>query len=180
MEPNLNTPISQPINQPIDQTPPAVPISQPKPSKSYLATAIIASILAVAGIGAGVYFFMDSNNKTNEISTLNSKITNLNAQIESKDTQIAELEAKVSSSNTNNEGTETTEKDGTATITLGDIITETETGKVFKIGECSADGGTSDPNTHFSLKCQVTTNNGDSLISYHGDDTTLRLTLPND
>lgn len=45
-----------------------------KKSKGLIATTIIAVILAIAGIAASVYFFMDNNNKTAEITNLKSKI----------------------------------------------------------------------------------------------------------
>lgn len=181
MEPNnLEQPIEPtPISEPTEPAPTTpednmpVSTSNPKNSKALLATAIITSVLALAGIGASIYFFMDSNNKSTEISNLNSKVTSLNTQIDEKDNKIEELETKISSLNVNNEEVNnpesgTTEKEGTATIVLGEAIAETETGTVFKIGECSADGP--------SVKCPITTTEGKALISYTSTDNVLRFT----
>ena len=79
MESNSNTPTTKPADQPKVTEPTA----QPKSNKPLLATAIITSILALAGIGASVYFFMDSNNKSTEISDLNAKIASLNSEVNS-------------------------------------------------------------------------------------------------
>ncbi len=54
-----------------------------KSNKPLIVTTAITSILALAGIATGVYFFIDSNNKTTEISNLNAKVATLNSQINS-------------------------------------------------------------------------------------------------
>ena len=43
---------------------------------------VVTSILALVGIAAGIYFFMDSNNKSSEISNLKAEIANLKAKID--------------------------------------------------------------------------------------------------
>lgn len=60
-----------------------------KSNKPLIVTTVITSILALAGIGAGIYFFMDSNNKSTEISDLNTKIATLNSQISSNQSTAA-------------------------------------------------------------------------------------------
>ena len=64
-----------------------------------IATAI-ASIVAVCGIGFGVYGIMQSSQKDSQISTLNSEITGLKQSVE-------ELENTITDMNTNNTTPET-------------------------------------------------------------------------
>lgn len=171
MEPNSNASTIEPADQPKVTEPTA----QPKSNKPLLVTTIITSLLALAGIGASIYFFMDSNNKSTEIS-------NIRANLDDKTATITKLEAEISNLNTiikeeNNDGSETTTDDAgsnelgkTAAIILGDIISENETRVTYKISECSADGP--------SVKCRIDTPSGESLISYLTTDGILRLTLP--
>lgn len=68
-----------------------------------IATAI-ASIVAVCGIGFGVYGIMQSSQKDSQISTLNSEITGLKQSVE-------ELENTITDMNTNNTTPETNDSD---------------------------------------------------------------------
>lgn len=137
---------------------------------------IACAVLGIAGIAFGVYGMIESNNKASEVSTLKTSI-------EDKTTTITELETKLSNLSTKSEATitpeseaaisstESTETAGTASIVLGEILDENETRTVFNIGSCTADGP--------SVKCSITTPNGEALISYVTTDYILRLTLPN-
>ena len=149
------------------------PIKSNKP-KALIATAIACAILAVAGITFGVYEMINANQKSQQISELK-------VYIEGKNTKITELETTISELNAGNKDAEAVEvveseaeenSDNTATIILGDIIDENETNTVFKIGQCTADGP--------SVKCPITTPNGEALISFLTTDHVLRLSLPND
>ena len=67
-------------------------------------TTVIASIVAVCGIGFGVYGVMQSSQKDNRISALNSEITGLKQSIE-------ELENTITDIKTNNTTPETNKSD---------------------------------------------------------------------
>ena len=71
-----------------------------KDGKEWKITTIIASIVAVCGIGFGVYGVMQISQKDNQISTLNSEITTLKQSVE-------ELEKTITGINTNNTAPET-------------------------------------------------------------------------
>ena len=60
------------------------PATNPKPKSSKLpwTCATLMTILALAGIGFGVYTFMDSNNKSDTISSLETKVKALNETID--------------------------------------------------------------------------------------------------
>jgi hypothetical protein len=76
------------------------PVSEPAPakkSKGLIALSVIAIVLAIAGAAFGVYYFMDSNNKSSEIDNLRTKITLLKTKTETEieleeDTSIATTE----------------------------------------------------------------------------------------
>lgn len=186
----------------ITTTPPtATPTTQPSTSQSkkpkgLIATVVILVILALAGIGTSIYFAIDSNNKSAQISTLESEVSAKEATIVKLETAVSNLETEAKSStekartaeptnapepttDTTAESTaETTASNEAPTIELISEITETDTTKVYKIGECTADSGAGTP-SHFSLKCHVTISGKDALISYHdGDNNILRLSLP--
>ena len=190
----------------ITTTPPTAPpatqssISQPKKPKGLIAAAIILAILALASIAFGIYELMDADQKSSQISSLENEISEKETKIAELEITISELEAKLSAAPetdestkptedtapttedatepTANQTTETTASNEAPTIELISEITETDTTKVYKIGECTADSGTS-ASSHFSLKCHVTISGKDALISYHdGDNNILRLSLP--
>lgn len=161
---------------PIQPQSPVV-LDNKKPTGLIIATAVCAT-LAVAGTAFGIYGLVDSGQKSQQVSDLKSDVA-------SKDAKITELEAEVLSLSTKNEGSvviesgntvsqpeqETNKNDGTAAILLGDKLAENGTRAVFKLGECTADGP--------SVKCPVTVNGEEALISYVTSDGILRLTLSN-
>lgn len=157
-----------------------------KPVGLMIATAVCA-VVAVGGIAFGIYGALESSRKSQRISDLEATIVN-------KDAKIAELEAEISGLSVDapapeapvaepeaEEPTEPTEpaepsvpskNDNEAIITLGDKLDSNDSRTVFKIGDCTADGP--------SVKCPVTVDGKEALISYNSNDSILRLTLPND
>ena len=155
--------------------------SKPSKPKALIATTVICAILAVAGIGFGVYGMLDANQKSQQTSDLKTDIANKNTTITELESTISDLKAKsekietveIAESATTPTNPEPTvrEEDNTIAVVLGDKLAENETRTVFKIGECTADGP--------SVKCPITTAKGDALISYNSNDSFLRFTLPN-
>ncbi len=87
----IPTPQEAPAPQPVPEPAPA------KKSKGLIALSVIAIVLAIAGAAFGVYYFMDSNNKSSEIDNLRTKITLLKTETETEieleeDTSIATTE----------------------------------------------------------------------------------------
>lgn len=163
-------------NQPSATTPLAPPNKSQK-QKGLIFGIVICAILAIAGIAFGVYEFLDSNQKSAQISDLKTDVADKTTKITELETTISNLDAEKESVNiaesgiiTDDSESETTIQDGTAAVILGDIIDENETRTVFSIGQCTADGP--------SVKCPITTPNGEALISYVSNDSILRLTLP--
>ena len=164
--------------------------SKPKNSKPLIATSIICAILAVAGIAFGIYSFIDSHNKSTQISSLKNDITEKTNEITKLQTDLSNLKNEALQEDVEpTESLQTTEdiaetisesttQSETNSIELLSEIADTETTKVYKIGECTADGGTG-ATPHFSLKCHVSISGKDALISYHDEDNNiLRLSLP--
>ncbi len=96
-----NEKLTPPIDTPTPQEAPAPqPVPEPAPakkSKGLIALSVIAIVLAIAGAAFGVYYFMDSNNKSSEIDNLRTKITLLKTETETEtkleeDTSIATTE----------------------------------------------------------------------------------------
>ena len=146
-------------------------------SKGMICAIIISVIFGLAGIAFGAYGMVQSNNKTSEISELKTNVNDKSAKIEELETTISNLntkeEATVQESAiiVSESETQTKQDNETASIILGDVIDENETRTVYKIGDCSADGP--------SVKCSISTNNGEALISVVTTDSILRLTIPN-
>ena len=159
------------------------PEKQQKP-KALVITTVVCAALAVAGIAFGIYALLDSNQKANQISALKNDITEKEATIAKLEDDFSILEAKTSTTTEIDDTTETeavteTDTNGeSAAIALISELDDTDSNKVYKIGECTADSGTA-ASAHFSLKCHVTIAGKDALISYHdGDNNILRLSLP--
>ena len=156
------------------------PVEKPAPQAckkpvGLIAVTVICAVLAVGGIGFGVYEFMNSNQK-------NQQISDLKVDIEKKDSKIAELENTVSSFQTITEVTtttpETTETEptttetaaGTAAVLLGNVLDDNGTRVAYKIGDCTADGP--------SVKCPVIVDGKEGLVSHNSNDSILRLVIP--
>ena len=90
------------MEQNTDVTTPIVPVvdNKQKSGNGLKITTAIACIVAVCGIGFGVYGMMQSSQKDSQISALNSEITGLKQSIE-------ELENTITDMNTNNTTPET-------------------------------------------------------------------------
>lgn len=153
------------------------PEKQQKP-KALIITTVVCAALAVAGIAFGIYMLLDSNQKANQISTLKNDITEKEATIAKLEDDFSILEAKTSTTTETDDTTETDTNGESSAIALVSELDDTDSNKVYKIGECTADSGTA-ASAHFSLKCHVTIAGKDALISYHdGDNNILRLSLP--
>ncbi len=152
--------------------PPAVPSSK-KPTGLIVATAIC-SVLAVAGIAFGVYEFMGSNQKDSKISSLQSEVKEKDAKIEELENTISLLDMPTEETIVINENTDTetpsNQSNDTATVSLGTKLDDNGTRVVFKIGDCTADGP--------SVKCPVTVDGKEGLVSYNSNDSILRLSIP--
>lgn len=96
----IPTPQEAPAPQPVPEPAPA------KKSKGLIALSVIAIVLAIAGAAFGVYYFMDSNNKSSEIDNLRTKITLLKTETETE-TEI-ELEEDTSIATTETSSNKTT------------------------------------------------------------------------
>jgi hypothetical protein len=165
------------IDTPVSNIPQAQPSEPSKKPTGLIAGMVLCLILAVAGIGFGVYSFMDSGKKDQQISELKTKVNN-------KDSEISELEEKVStlelktinstsvadSASTDTTSTTTETKGGTAAVTLGGVIEDNESRTVYKIGECTSDAP--------STKCPVEVNGKQGLISHLDTEGFLRLVIP--
>lgn len=135
-----------------------------KKGKGMAICMICLAILAVAGIGFGVWAFLDGNQQKTE---LNNQINSLNAQIQAKDAEIEELKAAMES-DADATGAFSTE-DGTVNAEVvegvfylkdqnGEIITQDNTVAVNEIVMC-ASGIEGESQT---FECQVTTADGNS------------------
>ncbi|MBO4812567.1 hypothetical protein J5491_00210 [Candidatus Saccharibacteria bacterium] len=173
--PEINDSVAQAAPRPL-----TVPSSK-KPTGLIVATAIC-SVLAVAGIAFGVYELMGSNQKDSKISSLESEVKEKDAKIEELENTISLLdmpteETIVINENTNNE-TPSDQSNDTAVISLGTKLDDNGTRVAFKIGDCTADGGTAASGSHLSVKCPVTVNGKEGLVSYNDNDNILRLSIP--
>lgn len=136
---------------------PAMSQSDKKPIGKFVIVAICFIIVTVS-IFFAIFEHLKLNKKIQQISEL--KI-----ELENKNSEIADLETKITSSET-----QIGENDATATIILNEVINESNTSTVYKIGECSADGP--------SVKCPINIDGGEALISFTNIDSILRLTIP--
>lgn len=167
-------------------TPTTTPITD-KASKNSgnglkIATAI-ASAMAVCGIAFGIYGMVQSAQKDNQVSDLKVELNDKTVKIAELETEISNLNNKTDEITIDTEVTATAEPDDnkqptsnsnneTAAIHLEAMLDKNDERTVFKVGNCTADGP--------SVKCPVTINGKDALISYTSTDSVLRLTLPND
>ena len=146
-----------------------------------IATAI-ACVVAICGVGFGVYGMMQSAQKDSQISDLKVEVNDKLVKINELETKISNLDGEKEEVAINTE-TITTNPDvasqesssnssETAAILLGTMLDKNDSRTVFKVGDCTADGP--------SVKCPVTVDGKDGLISYNSNDSMLRLSLPND
>ena len=166
MEPNSNAVIPQS---------PAADNSKQTNGNGLRIATVVAAIVAACGIGFGVYGMLDSGQKAQQISNLETEITNKSQKITQLESEISQLSSKseeLLKPTIDTSEPEATTGDETAAITLESTLDENETRTVFKIGECTADGP--------SVKCPVDVNGKNALISYNSTDSLLRLTIPNE
>ncbi|MBR2803407.1 hypothetical protein IKE19_02455 [Candidatus Saccharibacteria bacterium] len=171
------------MEQNVDASAPVMPVApvaenKQKGGNGLKITTAIACIVAICGIGFGVYGMMQSYEKDSQISDLKVEINDKIIKIEEFETKISDLNNKIEEVDTDTEtitsdttGQETSNDDGKTTILLGEMLDKNDNRTVFKIGDCTADGP--------SVKCPVTVNGKDALISYNSTDSILRLSLSN-
>ena len=139
-----------------------------------IATAI-ACVVAVCGIGFGVYGMIDAGSakdlafsKDAKISDLNSEVTNLNARIKDLEDQINKQQDYSDQDNDESEQASVNSRDLTAEVQNGVFILKNSNGMVVtqdttkNIAEIiSCDSGTSSSNA--TLKCATRTVDGKSV-----------------
>ena len=167
MEPNQNMPNTAGVqNVPNPQMRGAAPggdivlDNSGKKGKGMAIGMICLAILAVAGIGFGVWAFLDGNQQKTD---LNNQINSLNAQIQAKDAEIEELKAAaepevvgVFSSEDGMINAEVVEGVFYLRDENGEIITQNDAVAVSEIVTC-ASGVEGESQT---FECQVTTADG--------------------
>lgn len=160
---------------------PAVNTSKSSDGKGWKIATIIASVVAVCGIGFGVYGIMQGSQKDGQIADLKTEINDKTTEIEELEAEMSNLDNKTEEivngveTTTISDAAEQTVSDNdseTAAILLGAVLDKNGDRTVFKVGDCTADGP--------SVKCPVTVDGKDALISYNSSDSILRLSLPND
>ena len=138
-------------------------------------TTAIAIVVAVCGIGFGVYGILGSEQKSQQIADIETELANKNQKITELEDEISQLDSEsedILEPTIDEPESEVIADEKTATIALESTLDENETRTVFEIGECTADGP--------SVKCPVSVNGKDALISYNSNDSLLRLTIPNE
>ena len=143
---------------------------------------VTACVVAVCGIGFGVYGIVQSSQKDGQISDLKVEVNDKSAKIDELETKISNLDNKkeevaiiTETTTTYPDATSQESSDNsseTAAILLGAMLDKNDSRTVFKVGDCMADGP--------SVKCPATVDGKDALISYNSNDSILRLSLPND
>ena len=139
-----------------------------------IATAI-ACVVAVCGIGFGVYGMIDAGSakdlvfsKNAKISDLNSEVTNLNARIKDLEDQINKQQDYSDQDNDESEQTSVNSSDLTAEVqdgvfvlknSNGMVVTQDTTKNIAEIISC--DSGTNSSNS--PLKCTAKTIDGKSV-----------------
>ena len=124
----------------------------------------IAAVIAACGIGFGVYGVLDSQQKSQQITNLETEIVSKNQKITELETEISQIGSKdeeASESIIDESETETATENNTVVMTIESTLDENET---------RTDGP--------SVKCPVDVSGKDALISYNSTDGLLRLTLP--
>lgn len=156
---------NQTIN--VDQRPGSDIVFRDKPSKSkgMIAGMVVLALLAVGGIGFGVWAMMDGNSQKEQ---LNGKISDLESEIVQKNDKISELESKSSSSSVQQQQEYLDEGQGEFTI--------------IEIGDCIMDSGTVEDGAKNNeiLKCRATTSNGEGIFTWDSDSNRLRFVLESD
>ena len=140
-----------------------------------IATAVACAV-AVCGIGFGICVMIQGFQKDKQISDLKVEVNDKSTMIDELETKISNLDSKKEEVAINTETTASQESSNNssdiAAILLGTMLDKNDSRAVFKIGDCTADGP--------SVKCPVTVDGKDALISYNSNDSILRLSLPND
>ena len=161
---------------------PSVVGDKPRNGNGLIIATAIACVVAVCGVGFGVYGIVQSSQKDGQISDLKVEVNDKSAKIDELETKISNLDNKkeevaiiTETTTTYPDATSQESSDNsseTAAILLGAMLDKNDSRTVFKVGDCMADGP--------SVKCPATVDGKDALISYNSNDSILRLSLPND
>ena len=186
--PKLETAVKEVVemeNKPVAAEPVKNDISftdKPKKNNGMIYGMILLAILAIGGIGFGVWAMMDGNAQKD---ALNSQISALKAQNNELSNKVTELEDTISNLTSTNEGT----NDGSnvtlpswgevkAEIVDGVFYIKTQNGETVKQDDTaiyaeivSCDSGTAEAPS--PLKCSVTTTEGSGAFVYNFEDGSL-------
>ncbi len=186
--PKLETAVKEVVemeNKPVTTEPAKDNIAfadKPKKNNGMLIGLILCLLLAVGGIGFGIWAMMDGNAQKD---ALNSQISALKAQNNELSNKVTELEDTISNLTSTNEGT----NDGSnvtlpswgevkAEIVDGVFYIKTQNGETVKQDDTaiyaeivSCDSGTAEAPS--PLKCSVTTTEGSGAFVYNFEDGSL-------
>lgn len=138
----------------------------PKKNHGMLLGLIMCALLAVGGIGFGVWAMMDGNSQKEQ---LNKQITALNGQV-------SELQEKLENNTVDDYVVNEDENE-----LIDEEATNEENGasgayEVISIGDCIFDSGTSDGGASI-LKCEAKTSLGDGRFVYNSEDNELKFVV---
>lgn len=182
MEQNQTAPAQSvnPVVEALEQAEPVQPSSMPmqagpapkKKSSVTLLSIILLLILALGGIGFGVWAFMDGNAQKDK---LNNQITSLRQEISTLTEKNVELQDTIDSLKAGGSSSQDS-SDGTSDSTSTDD-TDTEEGyHILSIGDCVADGGFGSDGS-LIIKCDATTKDGTGKFVYSSENNELKFVV---
>ena len=139
---------------------------KPKRNKGVIAGMVCLALLAIGGIGFGIWAMLDGNSYK---ESLNEKINSLENEIQSKDDRIAELEKDEDNNFVGQQ--EQGNLDNNQRFTVLDI------------GDCVMDSTIVENNTEVGnnvLKCQAVTSNGEGIFVWSSSSNKLEFILKED
>ena len=115
-------------------TTPVVDNSKQNNGKGWQIATVVASVVAVCGVGFGICGMVDANSTKNIIVTKDTEISNLTDQLNSLNTKIDELESKINAQQDNSsQETQTDEEQDDTIVDGGNLAPGIENGVfVFK------------------------------------------------
>lgn len=161
MEPNQNNQNVEPVsNSDI------VFRDKPKSNKGMVIGMVCLAILALGGIGFGIWAMMDGNTQK----------TQLNSRIDTLEQQKNELEKDNSELETVESVDQTEIADDEEVIEEDEEELEEEGYRIISIGDCIADGGTA-ASAVMIIKCDAETSEGNGKFVYDSESNTLKFIL---